>query len=119
MKNLEIFKIENLFHYTEYDKELASQMMQMAIVDIPVFFKSAEESLIQKKNEEARRLLHKIKGIAGVIGAERIHSLSQDCEASLQAQSDDDNITILINILKTEIELFCHTDEVNDVAGLA
>lgn len=119
MNNLKIFKIDSLFHYTENDEELASQMMQMALVDMPVFFKNAEESLILRKNEEARQILHKIKGIAGVIGAERIHSLCQDCETLFQEQAGDDRITMLLKTLKAEIEIFCHADEVNEVAGSA
>ena len=119
MKNLEIFNIESLYHYTENDHDLASQMIQMALVDIPAFFDRANEKLIEQNKEEARRLLHKIKGIAGVIGAERIHSLSQDCEFSLNNRAGDEEINQKIYLLKYEIDQFCRYDKVSKTAGCA
>ncbi|QEN07446.1 Hpt domain-containing protein [Oceanispirochaeta crateris] len=117
MSDFEIFKMTNLLHYTDDDRELASEMIRMALQDMPEFLKKTEDCLVHQKMEEAGQFLHKIKGISGVIGAEKVHVMSCECELSVKTNSNDLNVLNLVRNLGLAIDQFCEENDVQILAG--
>ncbi len=87
-----IFDQQELIKYTENDTELSRQLMQMAFEDIPDFLESAIQSGQSGFVLEAAEYLHKIKGIAGTIGAVKIHTISSELELSLKKSGSADEL---------------------------
>jgi len=117
MKNLSVFDSNGLFHYTENDRDLAVQLLQMAVLDLSEFLTRAKESYRNENTAALRHYIHNIKGISGTTGAQRVHSLSSSCEHLLKSDPSDRNIQKNIEDLEDEINLFCSSPEVIDFMG--
>ena len=79
-----IFNENDLLKYTENDSSLASELLQMAIQDIPEFLEKTCEKRNQEQIQESAEYLHKIKGIAGCIGAVSIHRVAAEIEQEIK-----------------------------------
>lgn len=110
-----IFTLEELMVYTENDAELASQMIQMALKDIPSFYNSARMHFIDNRTSEVLKFIHKIKGIAGVVGAEELLTICLNSEKAIK--SDSCNTENSLENLKQSIDRFCTYRDVLNTAG--
>lgn len=81
-----VFNEKELLLYTEEDAALSAELLRMAVTDIPDFLRSAREAREEGAAEEAAEFLHKIKGIAGCIGAVRVQTLSAEMEEALKTR---------------------------------
>lgn len=80
-----IFDEKELLKYTEEDFELSSELLQMALQDIPEFLNSAILERERSQYIKSAEFLHKIKGIAACIGANCIFTLSKDMELQIKS----------------------------------
>ncbi len=110
MKTLRIFNTASLLHFTENDRVLSAQLLEMALSDMPVFFKKASESNTEQSPEDSARWIHKLKGVSGTTGADIIHHQSMELEEKLKSgtpASDEE-----FRLLGAAIESFCSNADV-------
>jgi len=112
MNDLQIFDRKELFHYTENDMDLVIQILQMALQDLPDFFKKAQKNFSDRDKDAACQNVHSIKGISGTTGALRVHFLSSSCEDLLKSNHPDKEILKNMRNLEDEIERFCSCNDV-------
>ena len=101
-----VFDEQELLKYTEDDKSLSSELMAMAVCDIPDFLNNA---LYEREGDHllnSAEFLHKIKGIAGCIGAVQVHSLAAELELSLKIDSSPDQFDRKIGSLEEAVSMF-------------
>ncbi len=79
-----IFNENDLLKYTENDVSLSTELLQMAIQDIPEFLKKTREERSNEQIQASAEFLHKIKGIAGCIGAVSIHRIAAEMELEMK-----------------------------------
>ncbi len=99
-------------NFTENDRELSSQVLIMASEDIPEFLNGVKTAIKKNSAPEAAEFFHKIKGIAGSIGAEDIHNLSAEMESSLKEMDRMQNLNDKIENLSSLIQDFFTNDAV-------
>ena len=80
-----VFNEQELLKYTEGDSSLSAALLQMAVSDMPDFLEKAQEERKMNDLVSTAEFLHKVKGIAGCIGAVQIHSLCTDMESDIKA----------------------------------
>ena len=109
-----IFDENELLKYTEYDRVLCRELLQMAVRDIPEFLKKAIVERGLDKLPSCALYLHKIKGIAGSIGAVSIHSLSSLMESELKKENSALTYDANIDALKEAVSAFIALPEVQN-----
>ena len=107
-----IFNETDLKKYTEDDRDLSSQLLAMASEDIPDFLKSARQAGAQDAPAMAAEYLHKIKGIAGSIGADDINRMSAEMEVSLKERGMPEDFNEKVSRLESLVNKFFTYDSV-------
>lgn len=110
----QIFNRENLLHFTEDDRILSAQLLSMALQDIPAFFSNATMLLQKKEYLDAAVWIHKIKGIAGTVGADKLYDLCIDAETELKEGNPAIVNEQLIFSITKSINEFCSNEDVLD-----
>ena len=101
-----VFNPETLLHYTENDRELASQLVVMSRNDMPAFLEKAEDFFLKELYSDASRTIHSLKGVAGALGAERLYKNGLDCELLLKDENGDrEEAALYLKTLRREMEL--------------
>lgn len=110
----QIFNKDSLLHFVEGDLLLSKQLLTMSVQDIPIFFNNAS-ILIQNNNFlDAAVWIHKIKGIAGTVGAEVIYDLCLSIEIELKELDTFLVNNQLLNKMNESIDAFCKNKDVQD-----
>lgn len=109
-----IFNKESLLHFTEDDRILSAQLLSLAIQDIPSFFSKASMLIQEKKYSEAAVWIHKVKGIAGTVGADKIYELCFDAEMKLKELNPIEANFQLLQSITESIDGFCNNEDVLD-----
>lgn len=105
MDNLKTFNTVNLLHFTENDRILSAQLLEMSVTDMPSFFEKALKSFSANQFTDSSRWIHKIKGVAATVGADLIHDKS--CTLELKLKSDTPPAEEEYRSLGNSIESFC------------
>ena len=113
-----IFDENELLKYTENDRVLCAELLQMAVRDIPDFLKKAIDERGREKLPACAVYLHKIKGIAGSIGAVAVHSLSSLIEGDLKKDNTPQTYDANIDALKEAVSAFIAFPEVQNYLNL-
>ena len=101
-----IFNENDLLKYTENDMSLSSELLQMAFQDIPEFLNKTREERSREQIPASAEFLHKIKGIAGCIGAVSIHRIAAEMEQELKQSGNADYFDEHIPELQGSVEEF-------------
>lgn len=114
MSSPQIFNIENLLHFTENDRLLSAQLLTMALQDIPDFLQRALDQIDHGNYGSAASWVHKIKGIAGTIGAEHLFDLSVSAESELKMNEPLSSGSTVVDELTEAARVFCRDQNVLD-----
>lgn len=110
----QIFNTDSLLHYTENDRELSAQILRMALQDIPDFLSEAGDYIKKKRFRDSAVLIHKIKGIAGTVGADTLYSLCISTEEILKNTDSLTEAESLLGSLTKSIDEFSQDRDVQD-----
>ncbi|MBF9015641.1 MULTISPECIES: Hpt domain-containing protein [unclassified Oceanispirochaeta] len=114
MRLIKNFNTKSLLHFTEDDRVLSAQLLSMALKDIPGFFSSASDLIRKKRYHEAAVWIHKIKGIAGTVGAELLYDLCLSTEEILKESNPATDSDKLISTMAESIDEFCRNSDVQE-----
>ncbi|MDD5286492.1 MAG: response regulator [Desulfuromonadaceae bacterium] len=101
----EIFNRFELLKRLGNQEQLITDFISMFIEEVDEALPALEEAIISEDIKAAARNAHSIKGVAGNIGADRMHSISIELDAYAKAD-DMVNLKAKIASLRTEYELF-------------
>jgi HPt (histidine-containing phosphotransfer) domain-containing protein len=110
----QIFNRESLLHFTEDDRILSAQLLSMALQDIPAFFSNASMLVQKKEYLDAAVWIHKMKGIAGTVGAENLYDSCIKAEIKLKEMNTVTVNDPLIHTMTISIDEFCNNEDVLD-----
>lgn len=108
----QIFNRESLLYFTEDDRILSAQLLSMALQDIPVFFTNASMLVQKKEYLDAAVWIHKMKGIAGTVGAENLYDLCIKAEIKFKEINPTTANDKLIHTMTKSIDEFCNNEDV-------
>lgn len=80
MEDNPVFDKRILLASTCDDKELAEQVVEVFLTDIPVQLKDLDQALTDGDAKTAERISHSIKGASATVGGERLRELAFECE---------------------------------------
>ena len=85
MENLKLVNLEEAMARVDNDKELYNDLLTMFFED-PQF----KPEDLEKKIQEAEKLVHLLKGISGTLGAERLFDACQRLDDILKGKTQGD-----------------------------
>lgn len=80
VENNSIFDKQKLKESTCDDKELARQVVQIFLADIPLQLNNLAQALVAGDAKSAERISHSIKGASAMIGGDRLCTMAYECE---------------------------------------
>lgn len=80
MADNDIFSMEQLLSSTCDDRELAGQVVNVFLSDIPTQFENLDQALAANDAKTAERISHSIKGASATVGGELLRAVAYECE---------------------------------------
>jgi HPt (histidine-containing phosphotransfer) domain-containing protein len=80
VEDVPVFTAEALLNATCDDKELAAQVVEVFLTDIPVQLNDLAAAARDADAKTAERVAHSIKGASATVGGQRMRSLALECE---------------------------------------
>ncbi|MDC7234268.1 MAG: Hpt domain-containing protein [Spirochaetales bacterium] len=114
MNSLKEFNSRSLLLFTENDRVLAEQLLSMSLEDIPDFYRKSCKALSENRLDDAIVWIHKIKGIAGTVGAEILYDICRGFEEQLKSAVSDLNHDQINGELTAAVNGFCNSPELQD-----
>ncbi|MCR4939198.1 MAG: Hpt domain-containing protein [Treponemataceae bacterium] len=90
MDNLKLVNVEEAMARVDNDKELYNDLLTMFFEDPQFKPEDLEKLLAENKIQEAEKLVHLLKGIAGTLGAEKLFSACQSLDDILKGKTEGD-----------------------------
>lgn len=109
-----VFNTVSLLHYTEDDRVFSAELLKMALQDMPDFLMKARICLEKDRWDDAASCIHKIKGIAGTVGADELYALCLASEKLFKKTGTVKEGEAILNSLKESIHEFCQYSAVQD-----
>lgn len=76
-----VFNVEHFRNLTCNDNELALQVTDVFLTDVPEQLDNLESALIKSDAKAAERISHSLKGASAAVGGERMREIAFVCEA--------------------------------------
>lgn len=80
MSDTPIFNMTQLLNYTAEDRNLAGEVVQVFLSDIPHQLSSLQTALDSGDVKTAERVAHSVKGASATVGAETMYKMAFKCE---------------------------------------
>ncbi len=80
MEDAPVFTPEALLNATCNDKELAAQVVEVFLADIPTQLGDLASAARGTDAKTAERVAHSIKGASATVGGQQMHALALECE---------------------------------------
>jgi HPt (histidine-containing phosphotransfer) domain-containing protein len=80
MDDVPVFDRRSLLNATCDDRELAGQVVEVFLADIPKQMASLDAALADGDAGIAERVAHSIKGASATVGGERLRAVAFECE---------------------------------------
>ena len=90
MENLKLVNVEEAMARVDNDKELYNDLLTMFFEDPQFKPEDLDKLVTEGKIQEAEKLVHLLKGIAGTLGAEKLFSASQSLDEILKGKAEGD-----------------------------
>ncbi len=90
MESLKLVNVEEAMARVDNDKELYNDLLTMFFEDPQFKPEDLEKLIAENKIQEAEKLVHLLKGIAGTLGAEKLFSACQSLDDILKGKTQGD-----------------------------
>lgn len=80
MDDVPVFDRRSLLNATCDDRDLAGQVVEVFLADIPKQMASLDAALAGEDARAAERVAHSIKGASATVGGERLRAVALECE---------------------------------------
>lgn len=90
MENLKLVNVDEAMARVDNDKELYNDLLTMFFEDPQFKPEDLEKLISENKIQEAEKLVHLLKGIAGTLGAEQLFSACQSLDDILKGKTEGD-----------------------------
>lgn len=101
-----IFDMEQLLNSTCDDKELAGQVVEVFLADIPVQLDDLDKALAAGDAKTAERVAHSIKGASATVGGELLRGVAFECE-QYGREARLDELKAKMPLLKEQYQALC------------
>ena len=102
---IKAFCKETLMEYCDNDKDIAVDILNTSLEDLPLQISNLEESLTNNNFEAVKRHAHSIKGVTSYLGAVEVNKLSSYIEKTADSEDNTSITKILNKLLPSYIQL--------------
>jgi HPt (histidine-containing phosphotransfer) domain-containing protein len=102
---IEVFDVNDLMRRTDFDHELAVEMVQAFVPDAARRLIQLEDALTKGDTASAVMALHTLKGSAGNTGATALSEIARTLEEELRS-GDEENVRCHVAGLRAALEAF-------------